>query len=581
MTKVLLLTSPYPNLHGRFVEKACSGGRPAFARESSRSDPAVAWIFHSAKFGRGPCWYVGRSLPDGGSLSSFCASVDDADTPENARWPADDVTSIVAEDVDMTETENGFAGGTAAFRSTVCSACKDLEQLCASLLCCACAASEDSSAMCALSLLQNGCSSSTRQKLAVAFVSGDAGTRRTLETIAAAQKSTDQMQRRTPIVLAEPPPSITVGKGTTSLICEAFSVENPEALRFQWYKNGIPVLRAIRARYVLSGAVSSDAGSYFCDVSASGSAGVAADTVACLTTTSRACDVTLQAAEVEQRADFEVPLEQAKEAEGRGDFLAAVGFLAEAIRLVPEANEGTRAEALCRRALLLLRLERWQEAFRESTDSLKLSPGLSRAHAARGTAAVKLGKLAEAASSWETAELLGGVPEAAREAELCRERLQTFFAERQAKRGEAGSAGAGRHDSNCNDADAEGDNKAEDWEDSWKRSGFHGRYAGGSAGSFFGGRGGGAGGAGGRGTRSSSGGYQQQSGSSLSPELQRHLKVLGLSAAPKGQVPTAEAVRGAYRKLALQMHPDKPGGSKTAFQELQNAYEAVLSAAAS
>ncbi|CAK9020701.1 Hypothetical protein SCF082_LOCUS15016 [Durusdinium trenchii] len=54
-----------------------------------------------------------------------------------------------------------------------------------------------------------------------------------------------------------------------------------------------------------------------------------------------------------------------------------------------------------------------------------------------------------------------------------------------------------------------------------------------------------------------------------------HLKVLGFAS---HELPSAETLRSAYRKLALAMHPDKPGGSITAFQELQNAYEAVLKA---
>merc|ERR1712032_1016067 len=95
---------------------------------------------------------------------------------------------------------------------------------------------------------------------------------------------------------------------------------------------------------------------------------------------------------------------------------------------------------------------------------------------------------------------------------------------------------------------------------------------GGRAGDFFGG--------------SSSGGqgYARGGGSaggrnpSLSAALQGHLRVLGFTVTSAGALPDAEAVRGAYRRLALQAHPDKPGGSKAAFQELQNAYEAVLSA---
>eukprot|EP00434_Breviolum_minutum_P007088 symbB.v1.2.006254.t1/scaffold370.1/size393101/20 len=97
-----------------------------------------------------------------------------------------------------------------------------------------------------------------------------------------------------------------------------------------------------------------------------------------------------------------------------------------------------------------------------------------------------------------------------------------------------------------------------DPEEKWRRNGWQGRYAGGSAGSYFG------------------GGQDSGTGTSttgLSKALQQSLQVLGL---PTSEVPSAETLRSAYRKLALAMHPDKPGGSKTAFQELQNAYEAVL-----
>merc|ERR1712187_251361 len=67
---------------------------------------------------------------------------------------------------------------------------------------------------------------------------------------------------------------------------------------------------------------------------------------------------------------------------------------------------------------------------------------VARSHAARGTAAMKLGQLAEAVSSWETAELLGGVPEAAQEAEKCRQRLQEFLAALHTQRDSAGQKGS-------------------------------------------------------------------------------------------------------------------------------------------
>merc|ERR1712032_1198675 len=101
-----------------------------------------------------------------------------------------------------------------------------------------------------------------------------------------------------------------------------------------------------------------------------------------------------------------------------------------------------------------------------------------------------------------------------------------------------------------------------DFEGGWQRSGWKGRYTGGFFGS--GGRSGGAGGS--RGV--------------VNQALQQQLQVLGLAADASGNLPTEGVVRSTYRKLALQAHPDKPGGSKIAFQELQNAYEAVLSAIA-
>merc|ERR1712054_36424 len=105
--------------------------------------------------------------------------------------------------------------------------------------------------------------------------------------------------------------------------------------------------------------------------------------------------------------------------------------------------------------------------------------GLARAHAARGLAAAKMDRLAEAVTSWETAELLGGIPEAAKEAEQCRQRLEQFFAERR-----------GTHHMGDTGEEDEGP------EASWRKSGWQGRYTGGSAGNFFGGR-----------SQGSSGGY--------------------------------------------------------------------------
>lgn len=54
--------------------------------------------------------------------------------------------------------------------------------------------------------------------------------------------------------------------------------------------------------------------------------------------------------------------------------------------------------------------------------------------------------------------------------------------------------------------------------------------------------------------------------------MHSNLKVLGL---PTGTLPSLETLRGAYRKLARTLHPDK-GGTKEEFQVLQSAYEAVV-----
>lgn len=328
---------------------------------------------------------------------------------------------------------------------------------------------------------------------------------------------------------------------------------------------------------MLCGAGPQDEGSYLCQVSAGSES-----------CTTRACEVKLSVAEAARRARIEAPLRRAAEAEGRGEKEAALGLLTEAIAAAADGNEESlRAEALCRRAELLQGLGRWEEALRDGAEAVRASPGLARAHAARGAAALKLGHLAEAASSWETAELLGGVPVAAREAEACRQRLQEFFAERQAKLDEAGPKAnfvgggePGRGGRNVGDNEEE-DGGEEGPEAAWRRSGWQGRYAGGAAGGFFGRGSGSAGGPGrGRGHGSSgSSGYGGRAAPSP-PELQLHLRALGLATDARGALPSAEVVRGAYRRLALQAHPDKPGGSKTAFQELQNAYEAVLSAAA-
>lgn len=62
------------------------------------------------------------------------------------------------------------------------------------------------------------------------------------------------------------------------------------------------------------------------------------------------------------------------------------------------------------------------------------------------------------------------------------------------------------------------------------------------------------------------------SSTQVGESMRGNLKVLGL---PAVGLPSLEIVRGAYRKLALTLHPDK-GGTKDRFQVLQNAYEAVI-----
>jgi hypothetical protein len=48
--------------------------------------------------------------------------------------------------------------------------------------------------------------------------------------------------------------------------------------------------------------------------------------------------------------------------------------------------------------------------------------------------------------------------------------------------------------------------------------------------------------------------------------------ILGLPGKPE----TPREVTEAYRKQALELHPDRPGGEKTKFQALQEAYDAAL-----
>lgn len=60
------------------------------------------------------------------------------------------------------------------------------------------------------------------------------------------------------------------------------------------------------------------------------------------------------------------------------------------------------------------------------------------------------------------------------------------------------------------------------------------------------------------------------------PKLQLHraYRVLGL---PEGA--TLEEARQAYRRLALELHPDRPGGSVEAFARLEAAYKELCAAA--
>ena len=52
--------------------------------------------------------------------------------------------------------------------------------------------------------------------------------------------------------------------------------------------------------------------------------------------------------------------------------------------------------------------------------------------------------------------------------------------------------------------------------------------------------------------------------------ISEHLATLGLS-----EGADADAIKAAYRRRALKMHPDKPGGDADAFKKLQGAYEAL------
>lgn len=65
---------------------------------------------------------------------------------------------------------------------------------------------------------------------------------------------------------------------------------------------------------------------------------------------------------------------------------------------------------------------------------------------------------------------------------------------------------------------------------------------------------------------------QKPSNSERKTQLQSDYDVLGIS-----EKATDSEVKTAYKKLSLVRHPDKPTGSKEAFQELQAAYERIKS----
>lgn len=448
MGRRLTVRSAHPKLSGQYLESGSCEGRPAYVKNCDE-----VWLVFSERFGQGPGWYFASSFPQAGELRSFCRSdLSDAAAPELATWPQELRLELRQDE----EIEVPFG-------SPTCSACKEVQELSPGLRCEVCAP-EDAVALKGLSLLREKTSSMLCQKTATAFAEGDADARRLLESIhhAHATGSTEL------ILVRQPPPCVEIGTGTMSLLCDVISFSEPSSARrvqYSWHKDGQPLPRAGLPRLVLSGATDAE-GSYTCVVTAG------EDSI-----TTRSCEVHLSAEakerlsqKAQQRQRFESPLRRAAGEVHMGDLARAIQLLTEAIQAATD-DEAVRAEALCQRAELRVRRTQWQEAFQDAVDALKLQPSLARAHAARGAAAEELGFLAEAASSWEAAELLGGVPSAAQRAEACRQKLQQFFMEQQAKRGtKPGSGGAG-----------------DDPEDRWRRNGWEGRYAGGSAGSYFGG----------------------------------------------------------------------------------------------
>jgi len=412
------------------------------------------------------------------------------------------------------------------------------------LLCSQCSHKADPVRLEVLSLLKGVASDVGCRKLAAGLVTGDSDAKRILDDVSVATQSKDVRL----LIIVEPPVAVEVGTGPASLSCEALCFGGGP-LRYQWCKDGEPVKRAERARFPLMGAGPRDEGSYSCSVSC-GDVSVRTRAVQVRLSTGESSRHTRK---VEQQARFESLLLRAAEAESLGRTQAAGGLLTEAVAEAGDDNDTQRAEALCKRAEFFVKLSRWQDAFRDATESVKTLPGHGRAHAARGAAAENLGFLAEAVSSWEAAELFGGGSEAASRAGACRQRLDEFFAAQQARQNfEApGSEGTG--------------NDGKDPESSWHRSGFEGPYRGGFRGNQ-------ASGEAGHASR-----FSNRVGA-LSADLRRHFAVLGFSINGPADLPPIAAVRKAYRSLALTLHPDKPNGSKMAFQELQTAYEAVLRA---
>eukprot|EP00927_Polykrikos_kofoidii_P065308 TRINITY_DN61086_c0_g1_i1.p1 TRINITY_DN61086_c0_g1~~TRINITY_DN61086_c0_g1_i1.p1 ORF type:complete len:488 (+),score=87.41 TRINITY_DN61086_c0_g1_i1:70-1464(+) len=434
------------------------------------------------------------------------------------------------------------------------------------LLCSSCAPISELAE--ALGTLKGFATEAHRKRLALDLASGVAEAKMRLEEVAAAKRRAGESHL---VIIAEPPTLVHVGLRTTTLTCEAVCIGDTShgaalgEVQYQWCKDGLPLPRAERSRFMLCGAQPRDEGSYVCKV-----------TCGSKVVTTRPADVRLSEDACAQRARRESPLRRAAEAEAAGDAVAAERLLSNAVAASADADEASRAEVHRLRAELLLRLGRWQDAYRDASEAVKISPS-ARAQATRGAAAEKLELFAEAASSWEAAEILGGVAEAAERAEACRERLYSFFAEARRTAEQTQPTKEERYDPEASwrrdgwkgDSDAGGGDEGP--ESSWSRSA--GARGGASRGSgfFFGGVGGGY-----RGSTSggAGGGGGGRGPSALSAEMQGHLALLGIT---PGEGPlNADDVRRSYRRLALTAHPDKAGGSKEAFQKLQTAYESVL-----